>query len=87
MGKLHLYVKKLSFLQESKFNNKKIHNNEMNLLSLLGVEMAFSGGRRKGTIKQFDTEVQHYENKEQVLRNSEKFGKSKHWTIDSQFWG
>jgi hypothetical protein len=59
----------------------------MNLLSLLGVEMAFAGSKRKGNIKPFDAEVQHYENKKQVPRNSERFGKPKHWTIDSQFWG
>jgi hypothetical protein len=59
----------------------------MNLFSLLGVEIALPGGKRKGAIKKFDAEVHHYENKEMVSRNTGKFDNSSHWTVDSQFWG
>jgi hypothetical protein len=58
----------------------------MNLFSLLGVEMVFASKRKEDKVQSFDKEVHHYENKKHVQRNADKFGKSTHWTIDSQFW-
>jgi hypothetical protein len=59
----------------------------MNLLSLLGFETAFSTLRKEGNIKPFDTEVHHYENKKNVSHKVPGIDPSKHWTVDSQFWG
>jgi|WetSurMetagenome_2_1015567.scaffolds.fasta_scaffold814795_1 hypothetical protein len=57
----------------------------MNFLSLLGVEMAFSLGRKEGKRRNMD-DLNQFENQKNVPRNRKRLGDSNYWTVDSQFW-
>jgi hypothetical protein len=57
----------------------------MSLLSLFGLEMAYSSGKSGSKQRKFE-DVNQFENKILQRNNRNVSGNSPHWTVDSQFW-
>ena len=57
----------------------------MSLLSLFGLEVAYSSGNKESKQRRFDA-VDQFEHKKLLRHNQNISGNAPHWTVDSQFW-